>query len=665
MLRRSLRVPFVCNQVRVQSACCVNRNVTIPLTGLSSPVRPRRVQKIHDHLNEQQQHCRHYHYLAAFQPIGVWSSRINPAPSNDSACRSFSSTKDVSASKTTRPLGASPRQLADLEERVWSAVSSQVIDPATQKPLHQLGWLNRRLAISEKYDNENGKTSIQLLLRLPTLLHPSLAELKDMVRTAAETQVEQWADDQRLHPSEGPPTTIQVQVQALPALQPPEPWVVQAGRTTVEDVTQRLGPGLAHTTHIVAVYSCKGGVGKSTVAVNLAYELAARGGRVGLLDVDVYGPSLPTLLAGEEQSGSMDMAVRKSPLGSNMVCPIQHKGVKLLSLGYVSSKSGVPGSGRDEDASNAAAILRGPMAGRVVTQLLKGTDWGDLDVLVLDLPPGTGDVQLTVCQEVDVSCAVSVTTPSKLAVADAKKGVAMFEKLGIDTIAMVENMAFFECDNGTRHYPFGKGFAHTELLDTATTKMSSDNICQLPISEVANHANETGVPLCLSRPESAQIELAAFSKLADLVTRELFQLPFRRMSLENGMVLVEDDPFDLSTLKLGEDKGMLVVRFFSDAGATQKKIPPPSLRWRDPKTGQVLGDQGDEDSSATTAEPVVQKKGMMSIYKAPKSAKSNLAAERVEEKGRVGYEVTWNDGSRFIYSRTAIALAAGGTILES
>jgi Mrp family chromosome partitioning ATPase len=443
-----------------------------------------------------------------------------------------------------------------------------------------------------------------------------------------------------------------VNVEVLPQL--PVPWLVQAGQQDQEEVTSRLGPGLANVSHFLAVYSCKGGVGKSTVAVNLAYELARLGGRVGLLDVDIYGPSLPILVHPDDET------VKKSPLGSSMVYPIEHRGVKMLSLGFVSSNSGVPGSGKD----GTPAILRGPMAGRVTTQLLKGTDWGSLDVLILDLPPGTGDVQLTVCQEVDLSCAVAVTTPSKLAIADSKKGIAMFSSMGIDTVAMVENMSYFVCDAGVKHYPFGKGYlgnveSNTEKNLSNTPQLDPRRICQLPISEIANEANEIGVPLCLSRPSDAKNELLAFENLAKIVCRELFRLPYQVPPSE-GVVLIDEQNFDLSSLQLSLDKGSLVVRFFSDAGALQKRIIPENLRNRDPKTGQHLaGSEGEQDKTTNG-----DKDGMVRIYKAsskpPSKKLSAVVPEQVEKKARVGYEVTWSDGSRFIYSRMAIAIAAGG-----
>jgi len=557
--------------------------------------------------------------------------------------------------------GASPRQMADLEERLWSVVGANVIDPETKLHLQKLGWLHRRLTVTQKIVEKEQKDSIQIVIQLPSLLHPTIELLKSMVEKEARQEINRWAADNALSTtSDSSHGGLEFEVGVKTVAKQPIPWTVQSGQQSQEDIKSGLGPGLTNVSHFLAVYSCKGGVGKSTVAVNLAYELARLGGRVGLLDVDVYGPSLPL------QVTTDDDTVRKSSLGSSMVCPIEYKGVKLLSLGYVSSKSGIPGSGKNSDA----AILRGPMAGRVVTQLLKGTEWGELDVLILDLPPGTGDVQLTVCQEVNLSFAVGVTTPSKLAIADARKGISMFNTMGIETIAMVENMAYFECESGGKHYPFGRGFAVegnaiNESLGNDAFK--PENICQFPVSEIANVANEEGVPICLSRPQEAKVELEAFEKLAKIVSRELFQLPHREPSSE-GSVSLDGENFDLSTINVSQQGESLLVRFFSENGAIQKRVPSQNLRRLDPMTGDVIDetlspvndDEGDQ--SKTNDKDVV-----VSVHKGSSTACNHAAEivpERVQEKGRVGFEVTWSDGSRFIYKRSVIAVAAGGTFVD-
>mmetsp|Transcript_27338 Transcript_27338/g.65538 ORF Transcript_27338/g.65538 Transcript_27338/m.65538 type:complete len:257 (-) Transcript_27338:3317-4087(-) len=255
----------------------------------------------------------------------------------------------------------------------------------------------------------------------------------------------------------------------------------------------------------------------------------------------------------------------------------------------------------------------------------------------------------------DVSCAVGVTTPSKVSVTDAVKGVAMFDGLGIPTVAMVENMAFFDCENGSRHYPFGKA-------DYSSVNFDVSDLCQLPLSEKTSNANEQGIPLCLERTPDSQTEIAQFSKLGDIVSKAMFSLPFQSTSLENGTVLLDNNEYDLSTLKLSHSDGLLMVRLFSDDGATQVRIAPQLLRNVDPKTGVML-----EDRSPQKTDPIVEQKGMVSLHKvrAPKPDLQNINVTRVEEKGKVGYEVTFNDGARFIYSRKAIASCLEGAINSS
>eukprot|EP00934_Nitzschia_sp_Nitz4_P005737 Nitzschia sp. Nitz4//scaffold119_size111653//54570//56593//NITZ4_004192-RA/size111653-processed-gene-0.188-mRNA-1//-1//CDS//3329533842//5727//frame0 len=531
---------------------------------------------------------------------------------------------------------ASPRDMADLEDRVFKTVGSSVKDPILEKSLSDLGWMTRKLAVSQD-------GTVQVLLKVATRLHPMLDELKQQTQEAVREEIKTWASEKGLDGDEEP----LVNVEALPAA--PVPFMAKTPEEHA-DIESKLGPGLTHVAHFLAVYSCKGGVGKSTVAVNLAYELARLGGRVGLLDLDVYGPSLPVLVQPE------DVTVRRSPLGNGMVYPIEHKGVKMLSLGFVSSNSGVPGSGQ----GGGASVLRGPLAGKVVNQLVKGTDWGDLDVLVLDMPPGTGDVQLTLCQDIDLSGAVGVTTPSKLAIADARKGIEMFSELGVPTLAMVENMSYFVCEGGTTHYPFGKGFKEFVENDACMTSMKKENVCQFPISSHANDATETGVPLSLARPQGAEEELESFSQLAKIVSLELLKLPHQ--GDHDGIQVLFDDceePFGLSSLSLVLDGKELVLRAFSESGGLQKRFNPMELRKRDPKSGIVLEGYIDEEASTGP------KSTMVETHKAGSAgAASESVVRQVGKKSRIGFEVIWGDGAKFIYSKRSIALAAGGKIMS-
>jgi Mrp family chromosome partitioning ATPase len=526
----------------------------------------------------------------------------------------------------------SKRQLASLEDHVHSSVTSTVKDPILDRDLASLGWLHRKVAVSD--DN----STWHLLLRLPTLLHPELALLKDDVKREATKAIAEWKETQGL---QQPLPNVNVEAIAT------TPWSMMAQLVDdTDELFDNLGPGLANVAHFVAVYSAKGGVGKSTVAVNLAYELAAMGGRVGLVDLDVYGPSLPVLVQ------PLDVTIRSSPLGKGFVYPIQHQNVKLLSLGYVNTDSGVPGSGQ----RNGASIMRGPMAGKVVTQLLKGTDWGELDVLVLDLPPGTGDVQLQVLQELQISGSVAVTTPSKLAALDTKKGIEMFTSLGVPTIAIVENMAYFECEGGGVHYPFGRGIGNSGTLDFKDVA----TIVQLPISEQTNAANDEGEPFCLVRSDQSKRELSAFNKLANALSSELLKMQYNMSESHVTATFPESkDKFDVATVHLSLDKvsETFTVRIFSESGAIQQKFKGFCLRARDPKSGLVLEESPYKEMANTQFDQEM-------VVKSNAKKTPALIPTSVQRRGRYGYGVQWADGATIIYSMRSLAAAAGGKVVE-
>ncbi|WP_440053232.1 iron-sulfur cluster carrier protein ApbC [Pseudoalteromonas sp. T1lg65] len=195
-------------------------------------------------------------------------------------------------------------------------------------------------------------------------------------------------------------------------------------------------PAFKSIKHIILVASGKGGVGKSTTALNLAYGLASQGGKVGILDADIYGPSMPSLLGLENQ--------KPNTTDNKTLEPLQKNGIKVMSIGFLVDQ-------------NDATVWRGPMASQALTQLLNETNWGELDYLIVDMPPGTGDIQLTMTQKVPATGAIVVTTPQTLALADAQKGIAMFEKVQLPLLGLVENMSFFNCEHcGERNYVFGQ-----------------------------------------------------------------------------------------------------------------------------------------------------------------------------------------------------------------
>lgn len=228
--------------------------------------------------------------------------------------------------------------------------------------------------------------------------------------------------------------------------------------------------------NIVAVASGKGGVGKSTTAVNLALALAAEGASVGLLDADIYGPSVPMMMGINGKPESLD--------GQSME-PMENYGVQVMSIGFL-----VP---QDE-----AMIWRGPMATQALEQLLRQTNWRDLDYLIVDLPPGTGDIQLTLSQRVPMTGAVVVTTPQDIALLDAKKGIKMFEKVGVPILGIVENMAVHVCSNcGHVEHIFG-----ADGGKKMAAEYSMDYLGALPLNMQIRLQADNGNPTVVSDPDS-------------------------------------------------------------------------------------------------------------------------------------------------------------------
>lgn len=233
--------------------------------------------------------------------------------------------------------------------------------------------------------------------------------------------------------------------------------------------------------NMIAVASGKGGVGKSTVAVNLALALSAEGARVGVLDADIYGPSQPRMLGITGKPESRD--------GKSME-PLKSYGLQAMSIGFLI----------DEETP---MIWRGPMVTQALEQMLKDTRWDDLDYLVIDLPPGTGDTQLTLAQRVPVTGAVIVTTPQDIALIDARKGLKMFEKVGIPILGVVENMSFHVCPKcGHQSHIFGAGGAERMCREYGTELLG-----QLPLDEAIREQADSGKPTVVSDPEGTSAEI--------------------------------------------------------------------------------------------------------------------------------------------------------------
>ena len=272
---------------------------------------------------------------------------------------------------------------------------------------------------------------------------------------------------------------------------------VEVGKSTIigTDAPKPQDKNPKGIDRIIAIASGKGGVGKSTVSANLAVALAQKGLKVGLLDADAYGPSQPRMFGVNSRPASPD---------GETIIPLHKHGVTLISLGLMMPE--------DE-----ALIWRGPMLMSALEQMVKQVQWGELDVLLVDLPPGTGDVQLTLSQKFHIAGAVVVSTPQDIALIDARRGIDMFKQMSVPLFGIVENMASFVCDGcGKEHHPFGSGGAKAEA-----EKLGAPFLGEVPLDLDIRIGSDGGVPVMVSKPDSPQAQ--AFVRIADqLVASDLY-----------------------------------------------------------------------------------------------------------------------------------------------
>jgi len=327
-----------------------------------------------------------------------------------------------------------------LNEEAVRALLAEVPYPGLKRDIVALG-LVRSVAV------QNDRVHVSLSLSSPREDVP--AQLRETIRTrlaeagAIRSEVQILTPDRRLP------------AHAHPA----------AARDRVPRVKQ-----------VIAVGAGKGGVGKSTVAVNLALALADSGLRAGLLDADIYGPSVPMMLGLEDGARRVRMTEQKQ------ILPLSAFGLAVVSFGFFLG-------------SQSPAVWRGPMVGKAVKQFARGVVWPDLDVLVVDLPPGTGDVPLSLTEAVVVDGVVVVTTPQRLAVQEAGKAVEMFRKLSAPVLGLVENMSFAMCECGRRSYPFGQGGGETLSL-----ALGCPLLAQVPFDESIVAGGDRGAPVLLDQP---------------------------------------------------------------------------------------------------------------------------------------------------------------------
>lgn len=339
------------------------------------------------------------------------------------------------------------------EELVLTSLK-QIIDPDLRKDIVTLGFI-RDLAIS------GGDVSFRIMLTTPA------CPVKEEMETMAHEIVSGLEDV----------TSVKVTMDAE----------VPQGRGVSNNIAI---PGVKN---IIAVSSGKGGVGKSTVAVNLAVSLAKDGAKVGIMDADVYGPNIPLMLGiGYDQPEVRD----------GKLIPIEAHGVRMISMAVL-----VP--------PDKPMILRGPMLHGVVRQFLTDVNWGELDYLIVDMPPGTGDVQLSLAQLVPVQGAVLVTTPQEVSLSDVRRAVKMFEQVAIPILGVIENMSYFIApDTGNRYDIFGKGGGQ-RLAD----EYDLNFLGEVPLGMEVREGGDKGIPVVVSAPESPQS--IAFHKVAEEVARQI------------------------------------------------------------------------------------------------------------------------------------------------
>ncbi|MCH7922289.1 MAG: iron-sulfur cluster carrier protein ApbC [Nitrospinae bacterium] len=348
-------------------------------------------------------------------------------------------------------------------DKVMEALS-QVNDPELHRDLVSLNMVK-----DVRVDGSN----VALTVELTTPACPMKGEIKNRVETALTAAGASAVDlsfDARVPQARG-----------------------SSERTTIEGVR-----------NIIAVASGKGGVGKSTVAVNLTMALAQTGAKMGLLDADVYGPSIPTLMKLEHapQVKSQD----------DKIIPLESYGVKTISMGFLTTK-------------DTPVIWRGPMIHKIMQEFIRNVAWGELDYLVMDLPPGTGDTQLTLVQTVPIAGAVIVTTPQELSLMDARKGLIMFERVEVPVLGIVENMSYFSCPHCSERtdiFASGGGKSCAEELGV-------DLLAEIPLIPAIRECSDEGVPIVLAQPDSEARRL--YDELAGKVAAKLSVLALTKIDL--------------------------------------------------------------------------------------------------------------------------------------
>ncbi|MEK9728136.1 MAG: P-loop NTPase [Candidatus Margulisiibacteriota bacterium] len=276
-----------------------------------------------------------------------------------------------------------------------------------------------------------------------------------------------------------------------------------------------------HIQNIIAISSCKGGVGKSTISLNLATALSMNGAQVGIFDADIHGPSLPTLIKPSSIATTLD---------EDKLPPFINNNIKLMSYGYIQKQANQP------------AILRGPIASNLLKQLLFKTDWGYLDYLIIDCPPGTGDILLTITQDIQLDGAIIVTSPHELAYVDVQKGVEMFQKVNVPILSLIENMSYFLCENcDQKHYLYGSG-----RLQKFCMKNNIKLWYDLPFNKALGNFNDNSAPYLLTCDNDDDSK-KKFERIAADTAWEIYSI-----ESEADVLITEDNTNKILTLQLSE-----------------------------------------------------------------------------------------------------------------
>jgi Mrp family chromosome partitioning ATPase/DUF971 family protein len=388
----------------------------------------------------------------------------------------------------------------------------------------------------------------------------------------------------------------------------------------------KAGPGLSRVGSVIAVSSCKGGVGKSTVAVNLAYALRGLGSRVGILDADIHGPSLPTMVSptslavvqkpplpsssSTTKGGNNNKAPPSYGSGGGMINALTYENVSLMSYGFVAR--------RNERGERGGAAMRGPMVSQVVQQLLGMTDWEDLDHLVVDMPPGTGDIHITLGQSVPISGAVIVTTPQNLALVDVIKGLDLFNALKVPTLAVVLNMAHFDApDTGKRYYPFGEGGLERIYNVMDRYNIDRKRLFTLPIDTALSASGDNGVPEVVSHPSSSTSVI--YARLAQAVATGVDEQLYKKRQGSEGTAVAS------VSVKYDSLKGKLVLRSIDENGARETLLDPSRVR-----------------KSCRCAACVDELTGVQRLD--VNSVKPDISVLSIKEQGNYAVQITWSDG---------------------